>query len=906
MRSWDKVTLRLRSLLHRDQVEQELREEFSFHLEQQIEENLAAGLKPDEARQAALRALGGVAQMQEECRDQRGVRWIETVQHDLRYALRGLRRSPGFTAVAGLSLALGIGANTAIFSLIDTVLLQLLPVREPQQLMFVTTKATQVGGSIRLSQSLDTEVLQAVQKHATLLDGASGVQSASELSVRAGGAPEMVTGDFVDGSYFQVLGVAATEGRVLSPGDDSPAGFSGQGWPAVISYGYWQGRFTGRPDIVGQKLSVNTIPFVIVGVTPPGFRGLQMDDEAHLTMPIAAAQQVAEGKLTSANPKTPPLIWAFFVRLKRGVSSTAAEAELTPLVRQALAAQPGRISTGGDLNQLAVRLTPANRGQSGLRQHFSTALRVLMVVVGLVLLIACANLANLLLARASARQREIAIRLSLGCTRWRLARQLLLESLLLSGLGAALGLIFAVWSRRIIVQLATARATSPPALPMAWDFRLFVFTGAVCVATALLFGLAPALRATALDSTEVLKSGRTARTSGRIPLSKPLVVAQVAISLVLLMGAVLFLGTLRNLYRVDLGYNPRNLLLMTINPQLAGYEPGRAAHLFDNILERVQVLPQVESATWAQNVVLGRSVGLRPLHVPGYVTKAGENSMPWVITYPVGPGFFRTIQMPLAAGREFTPQDNRAAPPVAMMNQAMVRHYFGQTNPLGRKISLRGNRDMEIVGIARDAKYLSLRDENEEVLFLPVLQEDPPVPWATLVIRTKTPSAPAATAVVQLVRQFDSNIPVYGITTMERQRDAKVSQERLLATLTGFFSLLALGLSAIGLYGVLAYNVAQRTGEIGIRMALGAERGTIFRMICAETARVVGVGIAGGVAATLAAARLVRSMLFGVTPTDTSSLAVAVLVLATVALVAALLPARQAVRVDPMVALRHE
>ncbi len=906
MRSLDMLRLRLRSLLHRDRVEHELKEEFSFHLEQQTAENIAAGMAPREARYAALRALGGAAQLQEECRDQRGVRWIETVQQDLRYAVRGLRKSPAFTAVAVLSLALGIGANTAIFSLIDAVLLQFLPVREPQQLMFVGTKPTKVGGSIRLSRGLDTQVLEAVQKHATLLDGVSGVQSGTEVSVQSAGAPEITSGYFVDGSYFRVLGVPAIVGRVLSPDDDRAEGFSGQGWPAVISYGYWQGRFAGRQDIVGQKLTVNTIPFVIVGVTPPGFRGLQMDDEASLTMPMASAPQVREGKLTPPNKKTPELIWSLFVRLKHGVAAAAAEAELTPLVRQAVAAETGVISTGGDPNQLVIQLTPASRGQSGLRQHFSTSLSVLMVVVALVLLIACANIANLLLARASARQREIAIRLSLGCTRWRLARQLLLESLLLSGLGGAVGLLFALWGRNLIVQLATASATSVPPLVMAWDYRLLLFTGGVCVVTALFFGLAPALRATRINSAEVLKSGlRTSRLPGRIPLSKPLVALQVAISLVLLIGAVLFLGTLRNLYRVDLGYNAQNLLLMTLNPQLAGYEPERAAHFFDQVREQVQAVPQVESATWAQNVILGGSVGLRPLRVPGYVAKAGEQTKPWVITYPVGPDFFRTMQMPLAAGREFTSRDNRAAPRVAIMNQAMARHFFGQTTPIGKKVSLLGGSDMELVGIARDAKYLSLRDQNEEVLFLPVLQ-DPPMPWATLVVRTQTHSPQTAADIARLVRGIDANVPVYHITTMERQRDAKLSQERLLALLTGFFSLLALGLSAVGLYGVLAYNVAQRTGEIGIRVALGADRGTILRMICTETARVVGAGIAGGIVVAVAAARLVRSFLFGLAPTDTFSVALAVLVLGVVAVLATLLPARRAARVDPMVALRYE
>ncbi len=824
---------------------------------------------------------------------------------DVRCALRELRKSPGFTIVAVLSLALGIGANTAIFSLIDALLLQSLPVRDPQQLMFLQTRAIKVGNSIRISQRFDTEVLRAVQEHATLLAGASGVRNQSHLSVQAGNSLEIASGDFVDGSYFRVLGVNALVGRVLSPDDDRLEGFTGQGWPAVITFGYWQERFAHRPDIVGQTLKVNTIPFVIVGVTPRGFGGLQMDEEARLMMPLAAAEQVEEGRLATTYTKTPLRMGTLFVRLKPDATSRAAEAQLTPVVRNALAAEVGLIPITADVNQLAVELTPANRGESDLRQHFSTALTVLMAVVGLVLLIACANVANLLLARASVRQKEIAIRLSLGCTRWRLARQLLVEGLLLSALGGAVGVVFAFWARNLIARLATASQVTAPRLPIARDLPILLFTGAVCVVTALLFGLAPALRATAIDFADMLKSGRTSRLSGRVPLSKPLVAAQVAISLVLVTGAVMFLGTLRSLYRVHLGYNTQNVTLCTVNPHLAGYGPERTAQFFDQVLERVQALPQVESATWAQIYMLAPYVGLRPLRVPGYVPKAGEQPTPWIVAYPVGPGFFHTMQLPLAAGREFTPQDSsRAAPLVAVMNQAMARHYFGQRSPIGQKISITGTPDIEIVGIARDAKYRSPRDEDEEALFLPLLQHS--TPWATLLVRTTSASSQTAADVVRTVRDVDRNVPVYDVTTMDRQRDNRISQERLLAVLTGFFSLLALGLSGIGLYGVLAYNVAQRTAEIGIRMALGADRGTILGMIGVETAKVVGGGIAGGIAVTLAVGRLVRSILFGLTPTDTSSMVLAALVLTVVALAAALLPARRAVHVDPMVALRHE
>jgi predicted permease len=531
-----------------------------------------------------------------------------------------------------------------------------------------------------------------------------------------------------------------------------------------------------------------------------------------------------------------------------------------------------------------------------------------MVLVGLVMLIACANIANLMMARASVRRREIAIRLSLGSSRWRLVRQLLTESLLLSFLGTALGIVLAVWARSAIVYLATLRQSSP-AIPFEWNFRLLAFTAGISVLNALLFGLAPALRATRLDLGTALKSGRAGGGATRIPLGRVLIAGQVSVSLALLIAAALFIDTFRNLDRIDAGYDRDRAILVTLDARLAGYRGARAAQVYKQVMDRVTALPGVRAVSVMREKLLSGRVSMNSIWVPGYTLRSGEDAANlWVVANGVGPNFFATSGMRLVAGRDFSEQDNERAAKVAVLNETMARHFFGSRDPVGQHIAWAKSElaSVEIVGVVRDIKYIGLREDKMDVIFTPILQDPDAWKEATLLVRTSTDSAGMLNDVRAAIRGVDSNLPVYDLTTMNRQVQSTLSQPRLMAILSSFFGFLALGLSAVGLHGVLSYNVVQRTSEIGIRMALGAQRAGILHLVLGETARVVAIGIAVGIAIALSATRLIGSLLFGVTPTDSSALVGAVALLTAVAMLAAFLPAYRASRVDPMTALRNE
>jgi len=910
MRWLDRLLLRFRSLLGRDRMERELAGEFRFHVDQQIAENLQAGMTEAEARAAALRTVGEIAQFQEQCRDARGVQWFENLAQDLRYAFRTLRRTPAFAAVAILTLALGIGANAAIFSLVDAVMLKLLPVRDPQQLFFLRSSSEQVG-NFHISRTISLGTLQQMLQAKTL-EGAIGYDGVPHLNISINGQVELAGGSFVSGNYFDVLGVHPVLGRTLTPNDDRPEAGGAQGWPAMVSYGYWQSRFAGRTDVLGQRMTINQVPFVIVGVIAPGFTGIDMEEHADVVMPTVTRSQVVAGKVSSEFPKPDDYAGQAIGRVRPGVPLSTAAAELTVIFRQGEIAVAGSKLKQEDreaIQRLSIELTPAGQGFSDIRKRFSTALKVLMVVVGLVMLIACANIASLLLARASARQREIAVRLSLGSSRWRLARQLLTESLVLSALGGVLGLLLAIWGRNAIVYFATSQ---PDMIPLRIDWRLLAFTAGVCILNAFLFGLAPAWRASRIDCNEALKA-RSVRAAGRLPMGRILVAGQVAISLALLVGAALFLGTLRRLYQVDLGYNRDQLLMMTVDPHLAGYETARLPQFWNELTARAKATPGVRSVSLMSNRLMGGPTRLNSLFVPGYTPSPTEKGTMWVVTYAVGPQFFETMGMPLVAGRGFTELDSgTSSPRVAVINQAMAKHFFGDRNPIGQHIGNDSKGPMaEIVGVAKDVHYFGFTEDKQDVWFSPMLQ-DAGVLWynpledSTLVVRTNLDPSHMIGDLRGVVRGIDPNVPVYDVKTMSAQVDAHLALQRTLALLTSFFGLLALGLSAIGLYGVLAYGVAQRTGEIGIRMALGADRSSILRLIFRETVQVLAIGIAAGLAIAIGGGKLVQSLLFGVTPHDIGAFAAGVLVLSAVALIAALMPARRAMGVDPIVALRYE
>jgi predicted permease len=916
MRWLDELKLRLRTLFRREQVEAELDRELQFHFEQQIADNIAVGMSSDEARYAALRRIGGITQIQEQCRDQRGLHLLETTLQDVRYASRSLRKSPVFTFVAVVTLALGTGANIAIFSLIDSVLLSSLPVKNPDQLVFIRTNAIKVG-LFNVSTTLLNRDFEQMQKRATQIEGFASTDRVARLSIAVEGHAEVGQGDFVSGTYFQVLGVPAQIGRTFVPEDNLESGSDATaGRPAIISDGYWRRRFGADTDVIGRRITINTIPFVIAGVLPANFSGLTLDEPADVMMPAITHDQVTAGSLSAGFPKPENSPNDIFARLKGGVSRSQAAAELTVIFRGTELAD-GKLTTPQReaMAKRFIELSPAARGSSFLRERFAEPLRVLMAVVALAMLIACANIASLLLARASARQKEIAIRLSLGCSRRRILRQWLTESLMLSALGCATGVLVALMARHVIVRLGAK--TRESALSLQWDYRLLAFIVFVCLVNAIIFGVVPALRLTRVDPQEALKGAPGLQHSGRLPFGRVLVTTQMAISLVLIAGSGLFLATLHNLYRVELGFNADHLLMATLDPRLSGYAGVRSHTVYTRVLEELGRMPAVKSATLMNTPLLASFAHLSNAKFPGYIPRPGEDlTNSWTLSYGVGPRYFETLQMPLLAGRDFTEADNDHAPPVVVVNEALVKHYFSGQDPIGKKIVLgsifkSGDQDKtqaEIVGVVRNAHYFDVKDEQQEAIFTALFQVQPEQFGSaqTLIIRTAGNPASLAGDLRTTVQRIDPGLSLFNITAMTAQLDNSLSQPRLLAVLSTFFGGLALTLSAIGLYGVLAYSINKRIGEIGIRMALGANRGRILRLIVGETAQVLVIGIAAGLCLAAAASRLIKSMLYGLSAHDAGIFAVSALVLVAVALLATMLPARRVLDVEPMTALRYE
>lgn len=817
--------------------------------------------------------------------------------NDLRFALRTLRKNPGFALVAILSLALGTGANTAIFSLMDAVMLRMLPVSHPEELIFAGTKAVQIG-AVRVSEDITVSSFEYIQRETRTLTSITAVLPEAETAIGVDGVTDRSRLNAVSQNCFSTLGVNALLGRVLEPGDAHPGGRV-----AVLTYSYWQRRFGGDPGVLGRTIAINTVPFTVAGVTGREFYGISARSPADVIIPAETLPQVTAGAISSTPRKPDQAVGTVIGRLKAGVTKEQAQAELTALLREALlqnaGVSPARFQA---ISNITVEIKPASEAFQSLRNQFAAPLQVLMAVVGIVLLIACANLANLLLAKAAGRQREIAIRMSLGSSRWRIVRQLLTESALLAGAGGALGFVFAVWARDAIIA-----AVAIPEAALGWNYRVIAFTAATCLLSALIFGTMPALRAASLDFSAALKGSGT-RVTGRFTAGRVLVAAQTALSLALLTGAGLFLNTFRNLDHIDIGYARKDALLVTIDPALAGYRGARLMELYQQSVDTIARIPGVQSVSHMRDRLMTGRLSMNGISVPGYTPKSGEDmTHMWVIANSVGPRFIEAAGMRLIAGRDFTERDNQHSAKVAVINETMARHYFGGANPIGRKISNGpGEPLMEIVGVVGDLKYFALREDRQDVMFTPALQESEASKRATLVVRTSIEPSRVAPAVRSAIRSLDAAIPMYDVITVDQQVEKTLSLQRLLAVLSTFFGGLALLLAAIGLYGVLSYTVSRRTSEIGIRMALGARPRSVLRMILQETAHLIFAGVAMGVALALAGTRLVKNMLFGVSATDVPTITAACVVLLAFALLAAFIPARRASRVDPMVALRHE
>ncbi len=890
------LPLRLRSLFRRGQVEDELDEELRYHIERQIEEHIAKGMTPEEARYAALRAMGGVERRKEECRDTRRVRLIEDLTQDVRYGLRTLRKSPGFTAVAALSLALGIGANTAIFSLVDAVLLRMLPVKSPEQLVAIESFDQRGERSKIFSYPIFERLRDRSQVFTGVLAAEDDTNIVEMLGPEPGGRTEQAEVQLVSGEYFQVLGVNAVAGRLLTAADNQKPGAHPV---AALSYGFWRRRFAGDVSVIGQSITLKGQPFTIIGVTQPGFFGESVGRAPDVWAPMMMMPQLRRGQsyLDQSNVRWLRII----ARLQPGVREEQAQAALNALLGQ-IKSEPGDVGKWAGLIYAKLGLIHGGQGLSEMRDRFSKQLRILMAVVGLALLIACANVANLMLARATTRQREVAIRAAIGAGRFRLIRQFLTESVLLAAIGGAIGLLFAWWGGHLLLILVS-NDSAPVPIDVTPNARILGFTIAVSLLTALLFGIAPALVATRQDVDAALKTTILARPR----LSRLMVIMQVALSLLLLTGAGLFVRTLRNLRTLDLGFAAESVIQARIHPLVSGYKQEQLPDLYRRLLDRLNSAPGIRSASMAESGFgMGGSRSCC-IGVEGYAHRPGEDRE--VRTNNVAPGYFQTMGLTLLLGRDFTQPEAGGKPgefpKVAIINETMARYYFGEASPLGRRFgwgdpSKPIKTDIEIIGVARDAVYGKLRDKARPLIYFPGQGGD------VLVARAAADPALLLTMIRQEIQAIDKSLEISSVGTIPQLRDRALVQERLLAELSSFFGLLALLLACVGLYGVMSYDVARRTHEIGVRMALGAQRRDVVGLVLRETMLLVVIGVITGLSAALATTRLITSLLYGLTPNDPLTIGLASLLLLAVAALAGYLPARRAARVDPMEALRHE
>ena len=829
---------------------------------------------------------------------------------DIRYAIRTFKKSPFFVAIAVLSLALGIGANTAIFTLVDQLLLRLLPVKNPQQLVLLWGRG-QHYGSNNGSHKISYPMYEDFRGHNQVFSGMF-CRWESSLSVSSDGKTERVDGELVSGTYFPVLGVGAALGRVFTPDDDKTPG----GHPfAVISYRYWMSRFGGRPDVIGKKLLVDGYPLTIVGVSQAGFDGTDPGSSPQIRIPIMMEAQVSPQFAEFYSLKNRRGRWVnAFGRMKPGVSMTQAKAGLQPFFHQMLELEVREKDfaradqeTRRRFLTMWMELLPAATGDSNLRRDFESPLLVLTAVVGLVLLIACANVANLLIARATARQKEIAVRLALGASRSRIVSQLLVESLTLSLAGGATGLGLAVWMDRALLNFLPT-GDAPLIISATPDWRILLFNLGVSVATGIIFGMVPALQSTRPQLAGTLKDQVGSIVGGTsVGLRKVLVSAQVTLSLLLLIGAGLFIRSLKNLKDLDPGFHTANLVGFAVDPPMNGYKPERSLDFYRQLRDNLNALPGVESSALAVIPVLTGDEWDSSMAVEGFQNKPSEPPDPHMQF--ISPDYFKTMNVPILLGRDFRMTDGRGAPKVCIVNERFARQFFKDGLAVGRHIGMGGDPgtklDIEIVGIARDTKYESMRDEVPLEVYQPYHQMEFVIGMYAYVRTARQPEQ-AFSSIRQVVNNLDPNLPVFLMKTIQSQMEESLITERLVASLSTGFGILATLLAAIGLYGVMAYMVAQRTREIGVRMALGASSGDVLWLVMKDVVVLAGIGIAVGLPAAWALTRLVKSQLYGIQPNDTLTIVAATLGIACVALLAGYVPARKATRVEPMLALRWE
>lgn len=860
---------------------------------------------------------------------------------DLRYGWRMLLKHKGFTLVAILSLALGIGANTAQFSLVDTVLLRMLPVHEPERLVLFEwesgrafrtdgMRGTFIGGNPgrRNASIFNYKLIQTM--HQAWAESSNSPLSdlfhfapLYELTAVVNNQAEIVRGQAVSGGYYTGLGVQPILGRAINDADDNVASTP----VAMLSHKYWAERFASDPNVVGQQIKLNNIAFTIIGVTPPAFTGtLQVSENPNVTVPLNFEPNLLGARSALVNKDNRNIWWIHSMgRLKPGATFEQARDSLNGAFQAAaleMMPAPRKENEAAKIEQKDYPNLVAQTGGRGLlemRKLYSRTIYGLFAVVVMVLLIACANVANLLLARAALRGPEISVRLAVGAGRWRLVRQLLTESLLLAAIGGAAGILVAYWGKNALAALASRNTDFLPAgVEPSLSWRVLAFTAGISLLTGIIFGMVPALRATKSDLAGSLKQSR--RSSGNVSrLSKGLIVIQVALSLLLLTGAGLFIRSLTNLQNVNVGFNQENLLTFNVDPKQGGYKGERLEQFFQQLAERLDAMPGVQSATFAAIPLISHTMWNTNILLPGETEKTSSEHI--ANRQSIRENYFTTLQIPLLQGRNFTPQDNLQSPKVAIVNHNFAQKYFPGADVLGKRVTDTDDKiELEIVGVVADHKYSSQREEIEPLLYTPWRQATDPFGGMSFALRTLGEPTALTAGVRQTVRDLDSNLPVTEVSSQKTRSDNSLSQERLYARLLSFFGLLALALAAIGLSGVLAYSVTQRTNEIGIRMALGAQPENVLRMIIWQGLKLVTLGLVVGAAGAYGIKRLMASdyygrgtwqrqmvqQLYGVRTVDPVLFGAIVGVLLLVALLACWLPARRAARVDPLDALRHE
>jgi len=897
--------MRITRIFRRRRCDEERARELDSYLEEETADNIARGMPPDAARAAAHRRLGNTTRIREEIYDMNSLGFLETFWQDLRYGARLLRRNRTFAVVAIVTLALGTGANTAVFQLVDTVRLRALPVDHAEQLAevrIVTSPHGRTGMFNGRWPMLSYPLYRTIRERQQVFTGV-GAWGSITFDLAQGGEQRPAEGMWVSGNFFSLLGVRAAAGRLLSPADD----VQGCAPVAVLGHAFWRREYGGSPSAIGSSVLLDGHRFDVIGVTSPEFFGVDVGHAFDVAVPICA-EPIVRGGQGSVLDRSDVWFLGGLARLKPGVTMKQASAHLAGLSKEIQAATlPSRYAPGDarDYLEMVIGAREASGGVSGLRRNYADSLNLLLGVTGAVLLIACANLANLMLARATAREREVAVRLAIGASRARIVRQLLSESLLIAALGAAGGLLAAQWfSRSLVAFLSTTG--SPVIVNLGLDGRVFAFTLLIAVAACLLFGVAPAIRATAASPLTAMKSGSrgTSDSRERFGLRRALVVLQVSLSAVLIFGALLFGRSLHNLTSVDGGFRQAGIMMASLDMRKAGIAPAAQQAANARVIERVRSVPGVGAVAQAFTTPVANDFWNERIVIDGTTTKETVNFN------SIGPGYFGALAIGMIAGRDFTSADTAQSPKVAIVSESFVKKYLNGGTALGRSFTIEGapgeaRPSLEIVGVVRDTKYTDLREAFLPLIYIDGAQDETPGPRLPIVIRADAPLSVVAPEITRAIGAVHPAISVQYLT-LRAQVEQSLLRERLMATLSGFFGVLAVLIAAIGLYGVMSYMVARRRREIGVRIALGADRRTVVRMIVREAGVLLAAGLAIGLVGAVFAARTAESLLYDLQPGDPATLGLAALSLGTASFLASWLPARRASRLEPTLALRED